>query len=162
VDRTPSEGIAEGTALVLGSAVGLDRNRWPTEEHFGSGRGLCRPHQISGGRVLSGKVRPGVNRAAQALRLAARTREHSRSALGAYGRRLKGRLGAARAITAAADRRARLVASLPKHGQASLSKSREENERERPERQRRNRSRKARTRLRVGQAGSGRTGPLPG
>jgi hypothetical protein len=67
--------------------------------------------------------------------LAARALEHSQSALGAYFRRLKSRLGAPKAITAAAHKLARLVYSLLKHGQAYLAKSLEEYEREHQERQ---------------------------
>jgi transposase len=144
VDLTQIEGIEEGTALTVLSEVGLDMNRWPTEKHFCSWLGLCPQHKISGGRVLSRKVRPGVNRAAQALRLAARSLEHSQSALGGYYRRLKSRLGAPKAITAAAHKLARLVYSLLKHGQAYLAKSLEEYEREHRERQLRHLNRKAR------------------
>ncbi len=46
-------------------------SRWPTEKHFASWLGLCPHHKISGGKVLSRKVRPSANRAATALRLAA-------------------------------------------------------------------------------------------
>src|SRR5438128_9461391 len=81
VDLTAIEGIEEGTALVLLSEIGTDMSRWPSEKHFCSWLGLCPQHKISGGKVLSRRVRPGVNRAAQALRLAARSLGHSKSAL---------------------------------------------------------------------------------
>lgn len=144
VDLTQIEGIEEGTALVLLSEIGLDMSRWPTEKHFCSWLGLCPQHKISGGRVLSRKVRPGVNRAAQALRLAGRALERSQSALGGFFRRLKSRLGAPKAITAAAHKLARLIYSLLKHGQAYVSQGLEEYEREHQERQLRNLNRKAR------------------
>ena len=144
VDLTRIEGIEEGTALVLLSEIGLDMNRWATEKHFCSWLGLCPQHKISGGRLLSRTVRPGVNRAAQAFRLAARGLERSQSALGAFYRRLKSRLGAPKAITAAAHKLARLVYSLLKHGQAYTAQGLEEYEREYQERQVRNLTRKAR------------------
>jgi transposase len=144
VDLTQIEGIEEGTALVVLREIGLDRSRWPTEKHFCSWLGLCPQHKISGGRILSRKVRPGVNRAAQAFRLAARGLERSQSALGAFFRRLQSRLGAPKAITAAAHKLARLVYSLVKHGQAYVAKGLEEYEREYQERQVRNLNRKAR------------------
>jgi transposase len=143
VDLTQIEGIEEGTALVVLSEIGLDMQRWPSEKHFCSWLGLCPQHKISGGRVLSRKVRPGVNRAAQAFRLAARGLERSQSALGAFFRRLKSRLGAPKAITAAAHKLARLVYSLLKHGQAYVAQGLEEYERAFQERQVRNLSRKA-------------------
>jgi transposase len=143
VDLTRIEGIEENTALVLLSEIGLDMGRWPTEKHFCSWLGLCPQHKISGGKILSRRVRPGSNRAAQALRLAARALEHSRSALGAFFRRLKGRLGAPKAITATAHKLARLVYSLLKHGTAYVAQALEEYEQQHRERQLRALRRKA-------------------
>lgn len=53
-----------------------------------------------------------VNRAANAFRLAAQAVSHSRSALGAFYRRLRSRLGAPKAITATAHKIARLFYKL--------------------------------------------------
>jgi transposase len=63
-------------------------------------------------------VRPGAHRVTVALRLAARSLHHSQSALGAFFRRMKARLGTPKAITATAHKLARLVYSLLKHGEA--------------------------------------------
>jgi transposase len=117
VDLTAIEGIDENTALVLLSEIGTDMSRWPTEKHFAAWLGLCPHHKISGGKVLSRKVRPSANRAATALRLAAQCLHHSHSALGAFFRRLKARLGAPKAITATAHKLARLVYRLLKYGE---------------------------------------------
>ena len=118
VDLTALEGIAEGTALVILSAIGTDMHRWPSVKHFCSWLGLCPQHNISGGQVLSRRVRPGAHRVAVALRLAARSLHHSQSALGAFFRRMKARLGTPKAITATAHTLARLVSHLLKHGSA--------------------------------------------
>jgi transposase len=118
VDLTTIEGIEEGTALVILSEVGTDMHRWPSVKHFCSWLGLCPQHKISGGKVLSRRVRPGAHRVAVALRLAARTVQHARTALGAFYRRMRSRLGAPKAITATAHKLARLVYSLLKHGSA--------------------------------------------
>jgi transposase len=118
VDLTTIEGIAAGTALVLLSAIGTDMHRWPSVKHFWSWLGLCPQHKISGGKVLSRRVRPGAHRVTVALRLAARSLHHSPSALGAFFRRLKARLGTPKAITATAHKLARLVYSLLQHGSA--------------------------------------------
>jgi hypothetical protein len=56
------------------------------------------------------------SRAALALWLAAGTLHRSRSALGAFFRRLKSRAGAPKAITATAHKLARLVYTLLKEG----------------------------------------------
>src|SRR5437660_8423393 len=118
VDWTTIEGIEEGTALVILSEVGTDRHRWPSVQHFWSWLGLCPQHKISGGKVLSRRVRPGAHRVTVALRLAARTLHHSQSALGAFFRRMKVRLGTPKAITATAHTLARLVYSLLRHARA--------------------------------------------
>ena len=73
VDLTTIEGIEEGTALVILSEIGTDMHRWPSVKHFCSWLGLCPQHKISGGKVLSRRVRPGAHRVTVALRLAART-----------------------------------------------------------------------------------------
>jgi transposase len=118
VDLTTIEGIEEHTALVILSEIGTDMHRWPSVKHFWSWLGLCPQHQISGGKVLSRRVRPGAHRVTVALRLAARCLHHSQSALGAFFRRMKARLGTPKAITATAHKLARLVYSLLKHGSA--------------------------------------------
>ncbi len=121
VDLTAIEGINEHTALVLLSEIGTDMSRWPTEKHFAAWLGLCPLHKISGGKVLSRKVRPSANRAAVALRLAASCLHHSQSALGAFFRRLKARLGTPKAVVATAHKLARLVYRLLKHGEAYVA-----------------------------------------
>ena len=55
-------------------------SRWPSEKHFGSWLGLAPCPRQTGGKVQSAATRPGVNRAAQALRLAARNLQRSQSA----------------------------------------------------------------------------------
>jgi hypothetical protein len=120
VDLTTIEGIEEGTALVLLSEIGTNMHRWPSVQHFGSWLGLCPQHQISGGKVLSRRVRPGAPRVPVALRLAARSLHHSQSAFGAFFRRMKARLGTPQAITATAHKLARLVYRLLQHGSADV------------------------------------------
>ena len=121
VDLTAIEGIDETTALVLLSEIGTDLNRWPSLKHFASWLGLCPQHKISGGKILSRRVRRGASRAKRALRLAARSLHQSKSALGAFFRRIKARHGTPMAITAAAHKLARLVYSLLKHGTAYVA-----------------------------------------
>ena len=118
VDLTTIEGIEETTALILRSAIGTDMTRWPSVKHFWSWLGLCPQHKSSGGKVLSRRVRPGAPRVTVALRLAARSLHHSQSALGAFFRRMKARLGTPKAITATAHKLARLVYRLLQHGSA--------------------------------------------
>jgi hypothetical protein len=69
---------------------------------------------------MSGKTQRVVNRAAQALRLAAATLRSSKSALGAYFRRLCSRIDKPKAVTAAAHKlpRARAAGTGAACGQA--------------------------------------------
>jgi transposase len=121
VDLTALEGINDHTALVRLSEIGTDLRRWPTEKHFAAWLGLCPRHKISGGKVLSRKVRPSANRAAVALRLAASCLPHSQSAVGAFFRRLKARGGTPKAVVATAHKLARLVYRLLKYGEAYVA-----------------------------------------
>ena len=143
VDLTVIEGIEESTALVVLSEIGLDMSRWPTAKHFCSWLGLCPNHRLSGGKVLSRRTKPCANRAAAALRLAAFALHRSQSALGAFLRRLKARVGAPKAITATAHKLARLVYSLLKHGTAYVTQGMDEYERRYRERAVHNLSRRA-------------------
>jgi transposase len=121
VDLTAIEGIEESTALVVLSEIGTDMNQWPSEKHFGSWLGLAPNPRKSGGKVKSSATRPGVHRAAQALRLAAKNLQRSKSALGAFFRRIAARRGLAKAITATAYKLARIIYALLKHGTAYVA-----------------------------------------
>jgi transposase len=143
VDLTAIEGIHEHTALVLLSEIGTEMSHWPTEKHFAAWLGLCPLHKISGGKILSRKVRPSANRAAVALRLAANCLHHSHSALGAFFRRLKARRGTPKAVVATAHKLARLVYRLLKHGEAYVAQGMEDYEQAYRDRVVKNLSRKA-------------------
>jgi transposase len=121
VDVTAIEGIEESTALVVLSEIGTDMSRWPSEKHFGSWLGLAPNPKKSGGKVKSSATRPGVHRAAQALRLAAKNLQRSQSALGAFFRRIAARRGLPKAITATAYKLARIIYALLKHGTAYVA-----------------------------------------
>jgi transposase len=128
VDLTAIEGIEANTALVILSEIGTDMQRWPNEKAFGAWLGVApNPHK-SGGKLQSSATRPGRNRAAQALRLAARTLHRSKSALGAFFRRIAGRRGVPKAITATAYKLGRIVYAMLKHGMPYAQKGMEEYE----------------------------------
>ena len=117
VDVTRIDGIDETTALNIVAEVGTDLSRFPSDKHFASWLGLCPGTRISGGKVLGSKTKHSVNRASQALRQAAAALRSSKSALGAYFRRLCGRMDKAKAVTAAAHKLARLFYALMTKGQ---------------------------------------------
>lgn len=122
VDLTRIDGIDGHTALKLVSEIGADVSSWKTVKHFTSWLGLCPGNKQSGGKFLSGRTKPCANRAAAALRLAACGLHRSQTALGAYLRRMKARLGAPKAITATAHKLARLVYFTLKHGWTYVDK----------------------------------------
>ena len=74
------------------------------------------PNKISGGRVLSSKTRRSANRAASLLRLAAIAQGRTDTALGAFYRRLSGRVGKAKAVTATARKIAVLFYNTMRYG----------------------------------------------
>jgi transposase len=116
VDLTRIDGIDSNSALKIIAEIGIDMNRWKSAKHFSSWLGLCPGTKISGGKVLSSKKKPVANRAAMTFRMAAFTLFRSKSALGAYLRRQRSRLGAPKAITATAHKLARLVYAMLKYG----------------------------------------------
>lgn len=122
VDLTRIDGIDVGGAQTVISEVGVDMTRWTTEAHFASWLGLCPDNRITGGKVIRKGTRHVVNRAATALRLAATTLLRSQSYLGAQYRRLRGKLGTPKAITAMAHKLARLIYRLLKWGHAYVDK----------------------------------------
>lgn len=109
VDLTQIDGIASHTALKLVSELGTDMSRWPTEKHFTSWLTLAPNNKISGGRLLSARTQPSANRAAAILRLAVMGLSRTQTALGAFYRRLAGRIGKPQAVTATARKLAILV-----------------------------------------------------
>ncbi len=116
VDLTAIPGIEAYSALKIIAEIGLDMNQWKSSKQFASWLGLCPGSKISGGKRLSGKSKRTANYAASALRIAASTLHRSDSALGAFLRRLKSRLGAPKAITATAHKLAVIIYNMLKNG----------------------------------------------
>ncbi len=104
IDFTCVTGLKPNTILKFISETGLDMTKWPSAKHFGSWLGLAPNNRISGGKILSRHTKSNANRAAAALRLAAQSLHHSRSALGAFLRRKAAQIGMPKAITATAHK----------------------------------------------------------
>jgi transposase len=122
VDLTRIDGIDTGTALKMLAEVGPDLSRFKSAKHFASWLGLCPGTKISGGKLLSGASKRTANRLAQALRLAAVSLRNSKSALGAYYRRLCARLDKPKAVRATAHKLARLIYTLLTKGTEYLDR----------------------------------------
>ena len=109
VDLTQVPGFQALTIHTILSEVGLDMSKWPTDKHFASWLGLCPDNRISGGKVLATGSRRVQNRASRALRMAAQSLRKSPSYLGAFYRRMRSKLGPAKATTATAHKLAKIL-----------------------------------------------------
>jgi len=112
VDLFAIPGLAADHLLTLASEVGFDMSPWKTEKHFSSWLGVCPGTKRSGGKTLDSKTKRNPNRAAQAFRMAAASLSRSRTALGAFYRRLKARRSGAQAVTATAHKLARIYYAM--------------------------------------------------
>ena len=118
VDFTRIDGFDALTVQTILAEVGLDPSRFPSEKHFASWLALCPDNRVTGGVVKHTKSRKVVSRVATALRRAAQSAANSRSALGGFYRRLRARLGPAKAITATAHKLARIFYRMWKYREA--------------------------------------------
>lgn len=112
IDLTKIPGIRTGIAQTLFGEIGPDFTKFRSASAFASWMGLCPDNDISGGKVLWVGTRKVKCRAALALRMAAQSLHHSKSALGDFYRRMRAKLGAPKAITAAAHKLARIIFHL--------------------------------------------------
>jgi transposase len=102
-------GIDGNLATKILSEIGTNIGRWPTVKNFTSWLGLSPNNKISGGKILNSRTKKSHNNAAQALRMGASTLHGSRSAMGAFYRKMRAKLGAPKAITAAAHKMAKII-----------------------------------------------------
>ena len=144
VDLTAIPSIGVETALTIASEIGPDLSRFPTSGHFCSWLTLAPGTRISGGKSLKGPSVKRVNRAGQALRVAASTARHNHSFIGACHRARLRRLDSARAIKATAHQLARLIYAMLTRGEEYVDKGMAQFETERRERQLRHLQRQAR------------------
>lgn len=112
IDLTQIPGIRSGIAQTLFGEIGPNFTKFRSASAFASWMGLCPDNDISGGKVLWVGTRKVKCRAATALRMAAQSLHHSKSALGDFYRRMRAKLGAPKAITAAAHKLARIIFHL--------------------------------------------------
>ena len=133
-DLTRINGLAATSVMKILTEIGPDLSRFESVKHFCSWLGLCPATKISGGKVLSSGTKRSANRARQALKMAAMSLSHSDSALGAFYRRMSGRMDKPRANTATAHKLARMVYLMLTKGEAFVDQGQqrcEEQQRER-------------------------------
>jgi transposase len=101
-------GLNVSTVGTLATEVGPDLSKFRSAGAFSSWLTLCPDNESSGSKVLTGKTRRSKSRAREAFRMAAYSLHSSMSFLGEYYRRLRAKLGAPKAIIAAAHKLARI------------------------------------------------------
>jgi hypothetical protein len=117
-DLTTIDGIGVDTASVVVTELGLDFTMFPSEGNFVSYLRLAPNLSISAGKKVPSKSKASTcTRVASALRMAALTLRNSKTALGAYYRRVAWRKGASVAVFATARKLAQLVYRLVRYGQ---------------------------------------------
>jgi transposase len=108
-DLTQIDGISTGTVSVFLAEVGSNLDAFSSVKKFTSWLRVCPGKNRTGGKDRSGKNRTTANRLTLALRVAAQTLHRSNSALGAFYRRMRARLGPEQAIEATAHKLARMI-----------------------------------------------------
>jgi len=119
LDLSRIDGISAETARVVVTEIGFDLSKFPTEKHFASWLGLAPKHGITGGKTIANKKKNtmGSNRIASVLRMAALSLQRSKSALGAYLRRLARRKDGSVAIFATARKLSTYIYRMLRYGQ---------------------------------------------
>ena len=128
MDLTQVDGLNALTVQKVLTETGVDMSPWPTVKHFTSWLSVCPHNDKTGGKVIKRSTKKTQNRAAAALRMAAQSLSHSNSALGAYYRRMRARLGAPQAITATAHKLARIIYAMLKNQTEYVAPSEDEYE----------------------------------
>ncbi|MCP4936374.1 MAG: IS110 family transposase, partial [bacterium] len=120
-DLTTIDGIGVDTAAVITSELGFDFSAFPDEAHFVSYLRLAPNLSISAGKKVPSKIKgTTTSRVAGALRIAALAVRNSKTALGAFYRRISRRKGASVAVFATARKLAQIIYRLVCHGQAYI------------------------------------------
>lgn len=112
LDLCKLPGLNISTVLEFIAEVGTDMSKWKNYKHFCAWLNLVPNSKISGGKVLSSKRMKKKNRAGQILKQAASTLSNSKTPLGDYYRKMRGKLGGKGAVTASAHKLARIIFTM--------------------------------------------------
>ena len=106
-------GVGGMAVMALLSEAGYNfTDNWKTAKNFTSWLGTCPNNKITGRKVKSSKTLKNNNRLSTTLRMAAQTVRKSDNIIGEFYRRMRGRLGPNKAVTATAHKLARIIYSL--------------------------------------------------
>jgi transposase len=113
IDLTQVPGLGASNVCALLTELGTDLEAaFGNGSRFASWLALCPNPQVSGGKVIRKGTRKVKHRVATIFRLAAQTLHASHTALGAFYRRMRAKLGPPQAITATAHKLARIFFHL--------------------------------------------------
>lgn len=108
VDLVQVDGFNVLTLQEIISETGVDTSKWPKMKNFTSWLTAAPNNKITGGKVIYRSTRKSKNRAYKAFRMAAMNAGKTDSPIGRFYRRIKARDGAPKAITATANKLARI------------------------------------------------------
>jgi transposase len=119
LDLTSIDGIGVETAAIVVSEIGLNLSAFPDENHFVSYLRLAPNLSVSAGKKVPNKFKSNTcTRLANALKISALSLRNSKTALGAFYRRIARRKGASVAVFATARKLAQLIFRMLRYGQA--------------------------------------------
>lgn len=114
VDICQVEGISEVSAIEFISEVGTDMFQWRSYKHFSAWLNLVPNTKITGGKIISSKMRRKKNHAGQTLRMAASNISTCKSPMGEHSRKMKSKLGKKGGVVASAHKLARILYTMIK------------------------------------------------
>jgi transposase len=120
IDLSALPGIRSNAILQIISEVGIDMSKFPTAHHFASYLGFVPHNKITGGHVISSRTDRIKNSAAQTFRKLIPSISQTKTALGAFYRRLAVRIGKAQAIIATCRKLAILFYNTLTFGKAYM------------------------------------------
>jgi transposase len=119
-DLSALPGIRANAILQIISEVGTDMSKFPSAHHFASYLGFVPHNKITGGHIISSRTDRIKSSAAQAFRKVIPSISQTKTALGAFYRRLAPRIGKAQAIIATCRKLAILFYNTLSFGKAYL------------------------------------------
>lgn len=112
LDLTTIDGLNATALQTFITHTGVTFSAWPTSNKFVSWLSLCPNNDITGGKIIYSWMKRSKNAAAQVLRVSAMSLANSKSALGAFYRRMRAKHGPQTATTATAAKLARIIYAM--------------------------------------------------
>ncbi len=125
-DLTSLPGMRGHTILQIISEVGTDMTKFPDARHFASYLGFVPRNKITGGRVISSRTDRIKSHVSQAFRKVIPSISRSKTALGAFYRRLAPRIGKGAAIIACCRKLSMMFYNALRYGTKFVEKGMED------------------------------------